>query len=234
MERKLVLAFVLGLFIVGVPLTAQSYVLSRQLSGLENQIGLINQEIDAIWEEINMLKVGNSTNDTMNFTFTWGPDTQRIVQGTLRLEISLKWVVVPNSTHKWLSMVVRVNDDDYSEGDYLGLVFDMNENGVMDLWNADGPCGLWTNNMTTTSVLLENGFLGFAEEMPTRGPHNCTFDSETGYTFQINFSSLPSDPWSVCNPAEVLREGYENPLHICFVDSSGEGVFVRFVFLAHA
>lgn len=145
-------------------------------------------------------------------------------------------MVAPHdSTQNWLSMVVKVNDDDHNEWDYLGLVFDMNENGVIDLGTADKPFGLWTNNMTTPSALLENGFLGFAYCPPTRDPHNCTFDPDTGYTFQIKFHSTSLDlfnpPW---NPAEVLKEACNNPLHICFVDSSGEGVFVQFAFLAIA
>jgi hypothetical protein len=217
-----------------VAVGAYGYALYSEISGLKDQIDLINQELEELWEEINTLKVGNSTNDTMNFTFIWGPETQSIVQGTLRLEVSLTWGVVPNSTHKWLSMVVKVNDDDYSEWDYLGLVFDMNENGVIDLGFEDAPFGLWTNNMTAPSVLLENGFLAFAETMPTPGPHTCTFDPDTGYTFRIFF---PSPPWtgsSPLNPAEVLKEGHKNLLHICFRDTSGGGVFVRFVFLAHA
>lgn len=181
-----------------------------------------------------LLNTSNSTNETMNFTFTWGPDTQRIVQGTLRLEVSITWAVVPNSTHKWLSMVVSVNDDEYSEWDYLGLVFDMNENGVIDLGFEDLPFGLWTNNMTTDSALLENGFLAFAETMPKAGPHNCTFDPNTGYTFRIKFYSVPTDLiYPPYNPAEVLKEGNKNLLHMCFKDTTGGGVFVRFVFLAH-
>lgn len=228
------MAFILGLIIIGIPLAAQSYMLSRQFSGLADQIGLINQEIDAIWEEISTLKVGNSTNDTMNFTFTWGPDTQRVVQGTLLLEVSLTWVVVPNSTHKRLSMVITVNDDDYSPEDYLGLVFDMNQNGVINNGVADHPFGLLTNNMTITSTLLENGFLGFAYCPPRRGPHNCTFNLDIGYVFHIEFPSLPPASGLLTNPAEVLKEGCNNPLHICFVDASGEGVSVRFTFLGIA
>lgn len=131
-------------------------------------------------------------------------------------------------------MVVRVNDDDYSPEDYLGLVFDMNENGVIDLGVSDHPFGLLTTNMTIPSMLLESGFLGFAYCPPRRGPHNCTFDPDTGYMFQIEFPSLPPTGGPLTNPAEVLKEGCNNPLHICFVDASGEGVFVQFTFLGIA
>jgi len=227
-KRVLVVAVCVAVLMVAVG--AFGYALYSEVSSLKGQISLIKPELEELWEEINALKPSNSTNNTMNFTFTWGPDTQKIVQGTLRLEISLTWNVVPNSTHKWSSMVVRVNDDDYNQWDYLGLVFDMNENGVIDLGSEDDPFGLWVNNMTAPSILLENGFLGFAETMPIVGPHNCTFDPDTGYTFRIKFYSLPTDPGYPYNPAEVLREEYENPLHICFEDSGGGRVFVRFPF----
>jgi hypothetical protein len=172
-------------------------------------------------------------NKQMNFTFTWGPETQDIINGTFHLEMLLRWGVVPNSPHKWLSMMVKINDDEYNPCDYLGIVFDINENGVIDLGSADGPFGLWTNNMTAPSVLLENGFLCFAECMPTQGPHTCTFEPDTGYMFSIFFPSLPSEG-PPPNPAEVLREGCENSLHVCFNDANGGRVFVRFAFLAHA
>jgi len=230
-KRVLVVAVCVAVLMVAVG--AYGYVLYSEISSLKGQISLKNQELEELWEEINALKPSNSTNstnNTMNFTFTWGPDTQKIVHGTLRLEISITWGVTPNSTNKWLFMVVRVNDDDYNPWDYLGLVFDMNENGVIDLGFEDNPFGLWVNNMTAPSGLMENGFLGFAETMPTPGPHTCTFDPDTGYTFRIFF---PTPPWpgsSTYNPAEVLREEYENPLHICFEDTGGGRVFVRFPF----
>jgi hypothetical protein len=175
----------------------------------------------------------NEENTPMNFTFTWGPETQDIINGTVHLEMSLRWGVVPNSSHRWLSMMVKINDDDYNPCDYLGIVFDSNENGVIDLGSADDPFGLWTNNMTAPSVLLENGFLCFAQCMPTLGPHTCTFEPDTGYMFSIFFPSLPSEG-PPPNPAEVLREGCENSLHVCFNDANGGRVFVRFAFLAHA
>lgn len=221
MERRVVLAFVLGLVIMGVPFAVQGYTLSKQLSRLENQIGLIDQELDELWEEINALKEG-----TMNFTFTWGPDTQRIVRGTFRLEISFRL------EDENMSMIVKANDDEYNEEDYIGLVFDKNNNGVIDLGHADEPYGLWANNMTTASVLVEHGFLGFAELIPKPGPQKCTFDPDTGYLFEIQFPYLFYDTeW---NPAHALKKGDHNPLHICFYDYDAPyptmGVFVRFLF----
>ena len=87
--------------------------------------------------------------------------------------------------------VVKINDDDYNEWDCLIMIFDRNQNGVIDLGNTDQPHGLWANNLTAPAVLSENGDLVFAEIPPRRGPHKCTFDSNTGYTFDVSFSNLP-------------------------------------------
>ena len=234
MISKRVLVVAVCVAVLTVVVGTYGYALYSEISSLKGQISLINQELEELGEEINALKPSNSTNNTNStdntMNFTWGSGTQKIVQGTLSLEISMTWGGVPDSIHKWLSMVVRVNDDEYNPWDYLGLVFDMNENGVIDLGSEDSPFGLWVNNMTAPSILLENGFLGFAETMPILGPHNCTFDTDTGYTFRIKFYSLPTDPGYPYNPAEVLREEYENLLHICFEDSGGGRVFVRFPF----
>lgn len=226
MERRPLLAFVLGLLIIGVPFVAQSYMLGKQLSDLENQISLINQDLDVLWEEINTLKEGtgtnammNSTDDSMNFTFTWESDAQKIIQGRLRLEISLRW-----ETSEFLYVVVKINDDDYNEWDYLGLVFDKNINRVIDLGVVDEPYGLWANNMSAPSALGQYGFLGFAEVPPNKGPHICTFNSDTGYTFKISFSK-----------DELNLPNNSSRLHICFHDMDApypdKGVFIQFVYI---
>jgi len=83
------------------------------------------------------------TNGTMNFTFTWGPEAQGIVDGTFKIDISVwfenhtsPW---DNTTYEMFYIVVSVYDDDYSKNDYLGLVLDMNHNGVIDLGDEDRP-----------------------------------------------------------------------------------------------
>lgn len=163
----------------------------------------------------------------MNFTFTWGPDNQKIVQGMFRLEITVTWGEGDN-----VSMVIKANDDEYNEWDYIGLVFDTNQNGHIDL--HDEAYGLFANNMTLPSILCEHGFLGFAECPPRLGPQKVSFNPDAGYTFTVQFPYL--DEYAVLdwNPAQSLRKGYDNPLHLCFHDEDAagytSGVFVRFLF----
>lgn len=114
--------------------------------------------------------------------FTWGHEEQDIVPRTLRINITRIGQT---------RFVVKINDNDYNEWDYLVIVFDRNQNGIIDLGNTDQPHGLWANNLTVPAVLLENGCLGFAEIPPKVGPHKCTFDSNTGYTFDVSFPTLP-------------------------------------------
>ena len=116
------------------------------------------------------------------YTFTWGQDEQDIVPGTLCLNITRIGQT---------RFVVKINDNDYNEWDCLIMVFDRNQNGIIDLGNTDQPHGLWANNLTAPAVLLENGDLIFAEIPPKAGPHKCTFNSNTGYTFDASFPTLP-------------------------------------------
>jgi len=238
MERRVLLAFVLGLLVSVAPFAVQSYMLNKHLLGLENQIGLIDQELGELWEEINALKEGSGTNSTlssnftsdwMNFTFTWGPDTQRIVQGTFRLEVSLRWVVI-SETEETLSFSAKINDDDYDELDCLVLVFDTNENGVID--DGDSPWGFFADNMIRPIVLYKNSIL-IATTMPIKGPAVCEFKEESGYNFNALFSSVPhrSAIGYMGNPAEVVKKGCENSMYILFSDIGGN-VFVEFSFIA--
>ena len=169
-------------------------------------------------------------NEMMDFTFSWGPDRQKIVNGTFRLGVSM------TVTGSNVTMVVTANDDEYDDYDYVGLVFDTNQNGHIDL--NDEPYGLWVNNYTAHSSLLEGGLLGWFEDIPVRGPQNVTFDKSSGYTFNIEFPfyypSNPNKPWY--DPAAVIKNGL-NQLHVCFYDynisqtaAGMEGVFARFNF----
>jgi len=120
--------------------------------------------------------------EDFTYAFTWGHDEQDIVPGTLCINITRIGQT---------RFVVKINDNDYNEWDYLVMVFDQNQNGIVDLGNADQPYGLWANNLTSPAVLLEKGYLSFAEIPPKAGPHKCTFDSNTGYTFDVSFPTLP-------------------------------------------
>lgn len=81
--------------------------------------------------------------------------------------------------------MISVNDNDHDEKDYLCMVFDRNQNGMIDLGRTDKPYGLWANGMTAPSALMQDGSLGFAEVPAEQGEHKCTFDLEEGYTFEL-------------------------------------------------
>jgi len=183
------------------------------------------------------LSSGNSKNqaddgvdNSLNFVFTWGPGAQRIVNGTFRLEIMFRLERRVGSPANHLCMVINANDDEYNKYDYLGLVFDTNQNGYIDL--EDKSYGMCVDNKTTESHLLSGGFLGWSWRLPIRGPHIVLFEPDTGYTFIINFPYQGYGDW---DPGSVLKKGQDNPLHVCFYDFDAEGflmpgVYVRFLF----
>ncbi len=116
---------------------------------------------------------GNPSSDgdasgQMNFTFTWGPDSQNIVHGEFRPEIRMRWY------GDNLSMMITANDDDYEEPDYIGLVFDINQDDHIDV--HDESYALYADNMTQPSILTEQGFLCFALTPPRLGPQKVSFD----------------------------------------------------------
>jgi hypothetical protein len=162
-----------------------------------------------------------------DFVFTWGPDTQKIVNGTFRLEI---WLTLEGEN---LTIIIKANDNDYGD-DFAALVFDTDQNGYLD--TKDEAYALDADNKTTTGSRLEKqGSISVPLSIPELGPHRVTFDSKTGYTFVVNF------PWvdqygREWNPAPALKIGERpyfarNPLHVVFGDGdSGNVVFVQFQF----
>lgn len=176
------------------------------------------------------------TVDEPDFVFTWGPDEQNIVNGTFRLEI---WLTLEGEK---LTMIITANDDDYSWWDSIGLVFDKNQNGTIDgvkfvsainttveedeayfLYASEYAGHVWYQG--------RNSFFQFYEELqpPDQTPHTVTFDPETGYTFDIRFPCHKGF-FSSGNPAQWLRKGDYNPIHLYFRDSGSGGVSTEFQF----
>jgi hypothetical protein len=122
---------------------------------------------------------------SQSFTFIWGPDEQHIVDGELRLEMDFKW------TNESLSILAKINDNDrYFPGNYLGLVFDTNHDGITS--SSDKPFLLFAGNETVYRgdvLMLPSGRLTFSSVEPIPSPwHTCIFSKATGYTFNITFS----------------------------------------------
>lgn len=184
---------------------------------------------DSEWNPLPYGGAGWQTNSTftwLNFTFTWGSDAQKIVQGEFSLKVSIGFYIhyysVYGAVAKGMLILIEANDDDYNEWDYIGLVFDTNQNGYID--SHDSPIALYANNMTQPAVLYTDGFLGFAEMLPIRSPHHVEFNSGRGYAFSFHF---PSGEYG------YLKEKSGNPLHICYFDEAASrqgSVYVRFQF----
>lgn len=120
------------------------------------------------------------------FCFEWGPEEQDIVNGTLRIEGTFEW------GKKYFNMTVRINDDDYYPGgDCLGLVFDKNNNSVIEPgFSDDVPYYLAAGNYSwywKWAVHYGDGRLVTADCIPEiPSPfHTATFKENVGYTFKI-------------------------------------------------
>jgi hypothetical protein len=164
------------------------------------------------------------------FVFSWDSTTQRIVNRTFVLTLKM-WLDNQN-----LTLVATANDDEYDWFDYLGLVFDTNQNGHID--TGDQAIGLWASNYTVTSHLQEFGLFSFSQGIPVLGPQDVTFDASKGYTFTVHFPfyypTRLDTPWF--DPGASLVDGM-NQLHMCFYDDNASqtsrgqaGVFSRFSF----
>jgi hypothetical protein len=160
-----------------------------------------------VYQSLNAYKAsgGNSSNnqsDTLldststangtwlNFTFTWSPESQKIVQGEFRLKIGMCFYTHYSTyygfTEKRVRMLIEANDDGGCY--YVGLVFDTNQNGHID--TDDQAYALFANNMTIPEAFLtEEGFLVFAQMPETLGPQRVSFNPDTGHTFSIDFAA---------------------------------------------
>lgn len=128
---------------------------------------------------------------------------QLIANGTLHLEITFDW------EEDALSINATINDDDYDPLDYIGLVFDRNSNGFIDVGLKDRPYVFFANNKTcTTDIILHKTgkVYGISFIGPKESPyHNCTF-IEDGYTFDILI------------PKSELSDVKANMVHFYFQD----------------
>ena len=166
------------------------------------------------------------------FSFSWGPESQNVTSEILYLNMTFEIV------DEKLSIIARVNDNDFngyggSFGDWLCIVLDRNHNGKIDRgWehgDDDKPYILCASNSTIEPVILiDDVNCSVPKKLPVPSPyHTCTFDPQTGYTFNVSLSlqklALTSDV-----------------IHIIFCDSDAQilyppagymhGVYVEFSF----
>lgn len=161
---------------------------------------------------------GQANDDKMHFTFTWGPETQDIVNGTFKIEVSA-WFenhTSPrgNTTYEMFYMLVSVYDDDYGGLDSLGVVFDKNHNGIIDLGLEDRPRLFFANNSTAGAPALTKDGLMILAAVPGGKSSVCKYDPEKGYVFGP-FGVPTSD--FVSKSVDMLSY---IPIHICFDDAN--------------
>lgn len=197
-SRRLLFILVCIIVLV-IAIGAYGYRLHADGSGLKGQA---NDDID----------------DMMHFTFTWGSETQDIVNGTFKIEISAwfenhtsPW---DNTTYEMFYILVSVYDDDYSSDDHLGLVFDENHNGIIDLGFEDRPQLFYADNSTAGYPALTKDGLMVLAQVPEGKSNVCRYDPEKGYVFG------PFGGPTSYFASEFVGISTYIPIHICFGDAN--------------
>lgn len=181
-------------------------LLQNHVSTLESQVDALQEEIDRLQNEI------AHRNSTRTFVFEWPAWEQNIVNGTLRMELTFAW------KGENLSIIAKINDDEYNAWDYLALAFDFQgADGLPDI-----GANLYANGNITSGLLSGNRISPFIPIAP--GPsevHTCIFEPDVGYTFNV---LLPP-------PAEKpLTQLPTDSVFIRFEDTASHGVYIYFRF----
>lgn len=95
-----------------------------------NKFGTIYVSIITVALVASLYVSSLSTSDA--FVFTWTREEQKIVDGTLRIEISFTW------QNESLNIIAKISGGKHY-CDWLGFVFDRNGNGTIDFEKADKP-----------------------------------------------------------------------------------------------
>ena len=131
--------------------------------------------------------------------FFWESKEQGIVDGTLMMEVFLDWETVPEN----FTLVVRVNDDDMSTYDAVGLELDADGDNQLHSEGDKDYAFLAMNKYYPPwyAVVWEGGI-----NYPSLPPHPSsyhrhTYDNRTGHTFTISF---PKDKINFHVPMLIL------------------------------
>jgi len=206
-SKKLLLVSVCFVVLFGA-VGAYSYLqissLRSQVDSLQKTISSLEDEIEELQEEIDRLQNESSHVNSTTFVFEYPSLVQNVVNGTLRMELTFSW------NEENLSIIAKINDDEYSWLDYLGLIFEPLEHGGLMLF---------AENFTISGALQSNGFLAYLAFVPEpTNFHRCFFQPSIGYTF--NFSI----PFSTLGTQSDL-------IYVCFFDANcSDGVYVCFHF----
>jgi len=85
-----------------------------------------------------------------------------------------------------LSIMVKINEDQYHYRDSLDILFDKDGDGEFKF--GDSAFVLYVDNRIHWGFLYGNWSMAIPREDPLPSPyHTCTFFDDGGYTFNINF-----------------------------------------------
>lgn len=180
--------------------------LRRNNTALESQIEKLQDNITHLVEMmqemvslLDSIKNDCSHWNSTNIVFYYRSAIQNVVNGTLRMNLTFTW------NDEKLYITAKINDDDYSGGDYLGVMY----GGAKMLF----ACNL-TYDETDIVAIQPNGFMAQLKLCPPHPSfyHTCIFEPNVGYTFNV---SLP------------IRE--DDLIYLCYFDqNSSDGVYEWF------
>jgi len=121
---------------------------------------------------------------TFDYVFTWGPNTQSLVNGTLTMRLNF------TLTNDSLLITAQINETTFHPLRALGILFDEEFDGFH--MGDHGGYLLTADNRSYSGYETQLGEGWFILNMILRLPlpssyHYCTFDNETGYTFHVHF-----------------------------------------------
>jgi len=179
MVSKRILLATVCLVVLVIAFGAYAYTLYSEVSSLGGRL-------DDLQREINLLKYRiGFTNTSKTFNFFWqGPVAEKFNVTTFWMNITFQR---ENETH--LQITVKVNDlnTTYTFGeieDYVGIVFDWNNDGLFDLGDQYLP-----DNCSRPALLgkYRDGqrFFDLIAMTMLDNTHETYYDPELGYTYVI-------------------------------------------------
>lgn len=127
----------------------------------------------------NVVQYLGTEHSPKTFVFTWTQDEKEY-------RMTLTFETVPTLTGANLSITAKINKDQYHYRDSIVLAFDQDGDGEI----KSGDPGFELNVDNTTHWIFLGSGSSYSEPdcNPFPSPyHTCTFDNDTGYTFNINF-----------------------------------------------
>lgn len=190
-----------------VALGTYSYV---EISSLKSQVDSLQGQVDMLQEEISAIHNSTDpTNNTRNFVFEWPSWDQKVVNGTLRMNLTF------TLKEGDLSIIAKINDNEYYGRDGLGIIFDMNEDSEIGGSNDEG-CMYYADNTIVGLVLVNDGLLSLVGHPELSHFHVCDFESVVGYTFKVTLPISKMEFYTSSDLVYVLFSDVKGGVHVIF------------------